>query len=37
MSFWDESSRKWSVATGEYQIFVGSSSRDVRLTGKITV
>ncbi|KAL1796643.1 hypothetical protein ACET3X_005183 [Alternaria dauci] len=37
MSFWDESSRKWSVATGEYHVFVGSSSRDVRLTGKITV
>ncbi|KAI4713236.1 glycoside hydrolase 3 [Alternaria sp. Ai002NY15] len=37
MSFWDEKTRKWSVATGEYKIFVGSSSRDVRLTGKITV
>ncbi|KAG9189341.1 beta-glucosidase [Alternaria panax] len=37
MSFWDESSGKWSVATGEYQILVGSSSRDVRLIGKITV
>jgi beta-glucosidase len=37
LSFWDEASRKWSVATGDYTLFVGSSSRDVRLTGKITV
>jgi beta-glucosidase len=37
MSYWDEKTRKWTVASGEYQIFVGSSSRDVRLTGKITV
>jgi beta-glucosidase len=37
MSFWDERSRKWTVATGEYQIFVGSSSRDIRLTSKITI
>jgi beta-glucosidase len=37
MSYWDEASRKWSVANGDYTVFVGSSSRDVRLTGKITV
>ena len=37
MSFWDEKTRKWSVAAGEYGVFVGSSSRDVRLTGKIVV
>ncbi|KAF1942285.1 hypothetical protein EJ02DRAFT_444230 [Clathrospora elynae] len=36
LSFWDEASRKWTVATGDYTVFVGSSSRDVRLTGKIT-
>lgn len=37
MSFWDEKTRKWTVATGEYTVFVGASSRDVRLTGKIVV
>lgn len=37
MSFWDEKTRKWTVASGEYSVFVGASSRDVRLTGKIVV
>lgn len=37
LSYWDEASRKWTVAAGEYGVFVGSSSRDVRLTGKIVV
>jgi beta-glucosidase len=37
MSVWDEGSRKWSVPKGEFGVFVGSSSRDVRLQGKITV
>ncbi|KAF5848191.1 hypothetical protein GGP41_005597 [Bipolaris sorokiniana] len=37
LSFWDEKTRKWTVATGEYTVFVGASSRDVRLTGKIIV
>lgn len=37
LSVWDEAARKWSVPTGEFGVFVGSSSRDVRLTGKITV
>jgi beta-glucosidase len=37
MSFWDERTGKWTVASGEYEVFVGASSRDVRLTGKITV
>lgn len=37
MSVWDEGSRKWSVPSGEFAVYVGASSRDVRLTGKITV
>lgn len=37
LSVWDEGARKWSVVKGEYGVFVGASSRDVRLTGKITV
>ncbi|KAJ4363580.1 glycoside hydrolase 3 [Neocucurbitaria cava] len=37
LSIWDEKTRGWSVVSGEYGVFVGSSSRDVRLTGKITV
>ena len=37
LSYWDEATRKWTVAAGEYGVFVGSSSRDVRLTGKLVV
>ncbi|KAH5072881.1 hypothetical protein HBH95_160770 [Parastagonospora nodorum] len=37
LSLWDESSRKWTVPKGEFGVFVGASSRDVKLTGKITV
>lgn len=28
---------KWKIEDGEYEIFVGSSSQDIRLTSKITV
>ncbi|KAF2638569.1 hypothetical protein P280DRAFT_404484 [Massarina eburnea CBS 473.64] len=34
LSVWDGG--KWTVPTGEYTVSVGASSRDVRLTGKIT-
>ncbi|CAO2651518.1 Nn.00g040880.m01.CDS01 [Neocucurbitaria sp. VM-36] len=37
LSIWDAKTKQWSVASGEYDVFVGASSRDVRLTGKITV
>lgn len=35
LSVWDGS--KWVVPSGEFGVFVGASSRDVRLSGKITV
>lgn len=35
LSVWDGA--KWVVPSGEFSVYVGSSSRDVRLTGKITV
>jgi beta-glucosidase len=37
MSVWDESSKKWTVPSGEFAVYVGASSRDLRLTGKIVV
>lgn len=37
LSIWDEKTRLWTVVSGEYGVYVGASSRDVRLTGKITV
>jgi len=35
LSIWENG--KWSVPTGEFGVFVGASSRDTRLTGKIVV
>ncbi|KAL2812747.1 glycoside hydrolase superfamily [Aspergillus granulosus] len=37
VSYWDVASQKWVVPTGTFQIYVGSSSRDIRLTGTFTV
>jgi beta-glucosidase len=37
LSIWDDGRKAWSVPSGDFGVFVGSSSRDVRLTGKITV
>lgn len=37
LSIWDSGSKKWTVPSGEFKVYVGASSRDVRLEGKITV
>jgi beta-glucosidase len=37
MSIWDTTAKAWTVVSGSYDVYVGASSRDVRLTGKITV
>lgn len=36
-AYWDVKSHSWQVAPGEYYIMVGSSSRDIRLQGQITL
>jgi len=36
-SIWDVTTSDWSVAPGVYQIFAASSSRDIRLTGSVTI
>lgn len=37
LSYWDVDSQNWIVPAGEFGINVGASSRDVRLTGSLTV
>ncbi|KAF2270041.1 beta-glucosidase 1 precursor [Lojkania enalia] len=37
LSYWDSGRQAWVVPTGDFTVSVGASSRDIRLTGKITV
>jgi len=36
-AYWDTGAHAWKVAPGDYPIYVGASSRDLRLEGRITV
>ncbi|KAF2205249.1 hypothetical protein GQ43DRAFT_446133 [Delitschia confertaspora ATCC 74209] len=36
LSYWDSGRAQWVVPSGEFAVYVGASSRDIRLTGKIT-
>ena len=37
VSNWDLASKAWKVTSGEYGVLVGSSSKDIRLDGTMTV
>ncbi|KAK5994334.1 Beta-glucosidase cel3A [Cladobotryum mycophilum] len=37
LSVWDVVSQSWVIQEGEYKVFVGASSRDIRLTDKLQV
>ncbi|KAL7782667.1 glycoside hydrolase family 3 protein [Trichoderma ceciliae] len=37
LSIWDVVSQSWIIQEGEYKIFVGASSRDIRLKGTLRV
>ncbi|KAL7940971.1 family 3 glycoside hydrolase [Trichoderma barbatum] len=37
LSYWDTASQKWVVPSGSFGISVGASSRDIRLTGSLSV
>jgi beta-glucosidase len=36
-AFYDTGARRWIVEPGEFEILVGSSSRDLRLKGRVTI
>jgi beta-glucosidase len=36
-AYYDPDARGWRVAKGRYELLVGSSSRDIRLTGSVEV
>ncbi len=37
ISVWDPTAQNWVIPAGEFTFYVGSSSRDVRQTSKLTV
>jgi beta-glucosidase len=37
LSYWNVSVNKWGMASGDYEVYVGSSSRDIRLHGSLRV
>eukprot|EP00041_Stephanoeca_diplocostata_P029368 m.864307 g.864307 ORF g.864307 m.864307 type:complete len:56 (-) comp23547_c0_seq4:3243-3410(-) len=36
-SIWDTAKHAWTVVSGVFQVYVGASSRDIRLNGTITM
>lgn len=36
-AFWDDASKAWKAEPGQFEILVGSSSTDIRLTTKLTI
>jgi beta-glucosidase len=37
LSYWNVSTNSWEIASGDYQVYVGASSRDIRLRGSFHV
>ena len=37
LSYWNVAVNGWEIASGEYQVYVGASSRDIRLAGTVHI
>ena len=37
LSLWNDSTNAWDIATGDYKLYVGSSSEDIRLVGALHI
>lgn len=37
LSYWDSSAQNWAIASGEYVVAIGASSRDLRANATITI
>jgi beta-glucosidase len=37
LSYWNVNANGWETASGDYQVYVGASSRDIRLTDTLRV
>ena len=37
LSYWNVNTQGWETASGDYQVYVGASSRDIRLTDTLRV
>ncbi len=37
LSYWNVDANGWEIASGDYRVYVGASSRDIRLTGSLHV
>jgi len=37
MSIWDESTHDWAIVSGTFNVYVGASSSDMRLSGSFQV
>src|SRR5947209_18404949 len=37
LSYWNTNTHGWEMASGDYQVYVGASSRDIRLTGALHI
>ena len=37
LSYWDMSTNGWEIASGDYTVYVGASSRDIRLSSTLRI